>query len=78
LLSGDELGANPPSAINNNLQANANSPDDSTNRRLATAFNFLLSKDGDTVTAFLRSLGISSTEKSGFVIDPAQFNQIKN
>jgi outer membrane protein OmpA-like peptidoglycan-associated protein len=78
LLSGDELAANPPSAINNNLQANANSPDDSNNRRLATAFNFLLSKDGDTVTAFLRSLGISSTEKSGFVIDPAQFNQIKN
>ena len=79
LLLGNELATNIPSAINNNAQAsNANSPDDSANRRLATAFNFLLSKDGDTVTAFLRSLGISSTEKSGFVIDPAQFNQIKN
>jgi hypothetical protein len=80
LLSGNELAANRPSAINNNAQANnaTNNPDDSANRRLATAFNFLLSKDGDTVTAFLRSLGISNTEKSGFVIDPAQFNQIKN
>jgi outer membrane protein OmpA-like peptidoglycan-associated protein len=79
LLLGNELAANRPSAISNNAQAsNANSPDDSANRRLATAFNFLLSKDGDTVTAFLRSLGISNTEKSGFVIDPAQFNQIKN
>ncbi len=78
LLLGNERAANSPSAINNNAQANANSPDDSANRRLANAFNFLLSKDGDTVTAFLRSLGISSTEKSGFVIDPAQFNQIKN
>jgi hypothetical protein len=80
LLSGNELAANRPSAINNNAQANnaTNNPDDSANRRLATAFNFLLSKDGDTVTTFLRSLGISNTEKSGFVIDPAQFNQIKN
>ncbi|MEI6329104.1 MAG: OmpA family protein [Pseudanabaena sp. ELA645] len=79
LLLGSELAANIPSAISNNAQAsNANSPDDSANRRLATAFNFLLSKDGDTVTAFLRSLGVSTTEKSGFVIDPAQFNQIKN
>ncbi|MCY7334190.1 MAG: hypothetical protein LH649_16385, partial [Pseudanabaena sp. CAN_BIN31] len=51
---------------------------DSANRRLATAFNFLLTSNGDTVTAFLRAIGVSTTEKSGFAIAPDQLSNLKN
>jgi len=73
MLLGNELNAsNPP-------EDNVRDPaTESANRRLATAFNFLLTSNGDTVTAFLRAIGVSNTEKSGFVISPDQLNQIKN
>ena len=51
--------------------------DNIANRRLATAFNFLLSNNGDTVTAFLRAIG-ANTEKSGFAIAPDQLSNLKN
>lgn len=51
---------------------------DSNNRRIVSALNFLLSSNGDTVTAFLRSIGVSPTEKNGFVIAPDQLLNLKN
>lgn len=65
---------NSPSNENNGKVA----ANDMANRRLATAFNFLLNNNGDTVTAFLNSLGISTTEKSGFAINPDRFSNLKN
>jgi outer membrane protein OmpA-like peptidoglycan-associated protein len=64
---------NPPS---NN--SDLSSPADGANRRLATAFNFLLTTNGDTVTALLQAMGISTSEKSGFVIAPDQLLNLKN
>ncbi len=55
----------------------ADPANDLANRRLATAFNFLLSNNGDTVTAFLRAIG-ANTEKSGFAIAPDQLSNLKN
>jgi outer membrane protein OmpA-like peptidoglycan-associated protein len=55
----------------------ADPANDIANRRLATAFNFLLSSNGDTVTAFLRAIG-ANTEKSGFAIAPDQLSNLKN
>ena len=67
------------SAITNNVPVPlAVNPSDSANLRLATAFNFLLNNDGDTVTALLRAMGISTTERSGFVINPDQLSSLKN
>jgi outer membrane protein OmpA-like peptidoglycan-associated protein len=62
--------------INNEDKANIPA-NDIANRRLATAFNFLLSSNGDTVTAFLRAIG-ANTEKSGFAIAPDQLSNLKN
>jgi outer membrane protein OmpA-like peptidoglycan-associated protein len=73
MLLGNEL------TVNNSADSPANvNPTDGATRRLATAFNFLLTSDGDTVTALLRAMGISTTEKSGFVIDPDQLSNLKN
>ena len=59
---------------------------DGSNRRLATAFNFLLSNEGDTLTALLQAMGIrtsqntaqNNTQSSGFVIAPDQLSNLKN
>ena len=59
---------------------------DGSNRRLATAFNFLLSNEGDTLTALLQAMGISTsqntaqnnTQSSGFAIAPDQLSNLKN
>ncbi|PZO44533.1 MAG: hypothetical protein DCF19_01950 [Pseudanabaena frigida] len=51
---------------------------DRANRRLATAFNFLLPNQGDTVTAFLQAMGISASERNGFTIDPDRLSNLKN
>ncbi|WP_103669555.1 OmpA family protein [Pseudanabaena sp. BC1403] len=76
MLIGNELTAsNPPSNSEDIVNAPANN---SANRRLATAFNFLLSNNGDTVTAFMRAIGVSTTEKSGFAINPDQLSNLKN
>ncbi len=76
MLIGNELTASNP--ISNN-EGNMRDPaTDSANRRLATAFNFLLTNNGDTVTAFLRAIGVSTTEKSGFAISPDQLSNLKN
>jgi hypothetical protein len=72
MLLGNDLNNNTA-----NSPANIN-PTDGATRRLATAFNFLLTSEGDTVTALLRAMGISTTEKSGFVIDPDQLSNLKN
>jgi outer membrane protein OmpA-like peptidoglycan-associated protein len=52
-------------------------PTDGANRRLATALNFLLSSDGDTIASLLRAMGIDTSEKSGFVVDPDQLSNLK-
>lgn len=76
MLVGNELTASNPSS---NSENNGLSPaTDSANRRLATAFNFLLTSNGDTVTAFLKAIGVSTTEKSGFAISPDQLSNLKN
>lgn len=66
--------------IDNPLSSDSDllNPADGANRRLATAFNFLLTNNGDTVTAFLQSMGISTSEKSGFAITPDQLSNLKN
>ncbi len=69
LLLGDEL---------NNISLNASAPTERANRRLASALNFLLTSNGDAVTAFLQGMGLSTTQKSGFVIDPDQLSNLKN
>ncbi len=51
---------------------------DRANSRLATAFNFLLPNQGDTVTAFLQAMGISTSERNSFTIDPDQLSNLKN
>ena len=51
---------------------------DSASRRLATAFNFLLSDRGDTVTALIQAMGISTSQRSGFAIDLDRLLNIKN
>jgi hypothetical protein len=61
-----------------NAIAATTTANNSNNRRLVSALNFLLSNNGDTVTAFLRSIGVSPTEKSGFVIAPDQLLNLKN
>ena len=71
LLLGDEIAPN-------NTSLNASAPAERANRRLATALNFLLTSNGDTVTAFLQGMGLSTTEKSGFVINPDQLSNLKN
>ncbi|PZV16206.1 MAG: hypothetical protein DCF20_08675 [Pseudanabaena sp.] len=48
------------------------------NKRIASAFNFILANDVDTVAALLRSMVIITNEKSGFVIDPDQLSNLKN
>ena len=74
MLLGNELAASNITGLNNDV----NAPDDSKNRRLATAFNFLLTSNGDTLTALLQAMGISTAERSGFVIDPDQLSNLKN
>ena len=64
--------------LGNDIPTIIATPSDGANRRLATALNFLLSSNGDTVTAMIKAMGLSSTEKSGFVVDPEKLNQIKN
>ena len=71
MLLGNELAT---SNQDNAIDPVANNAD----RRLATAFNFLLTSNGDTVTAFLRAIGVSATEKSGFAIAPDQLSNLKN
>ncbi|MFN6066154.1 MAG: hypothetical protein ACK45T_03090, partial [Pseudanabaena sp.] len=59
---------------------------ESSTRRLATAFNFLLSNQGDTLTALLQAMGISTSQntaqnnvqKSGFEIAPDQLLNLIN
>jgi outer membrane protein OmpA-like peptidoglycan-associated protein len=47
-------------------------------RRLATAFNFLLTSNGDAVTAFVRALEMNEAERTGFVISDDQLSNLKN
>ncbi|WP_156341300.1 TonB-dependent receptor [Pseudanabaena sp. 'Roaring Creek'] len=63
---------------NNNESKGSEPVASSADRRLATAFNFLLTNKGDTTTAFLRAIGLSPTEKSGFAIDPERLSNLKN
>lgn len=78
-LIGNELAANNfPNNPNNNESKVSEPVATSADRRLATAFNFLLTNKGDTTTAFLRAIGLSPTEKSGFVIDPERLSNLKN
>lgn len=73
LLGNEETSNNTGLSIND-----VNAPSDSSNRRLASAFNFLLTSNGDTLTALLQSMGLSTSERSGFVIDPEQLSNLKN
>ena len=74
MLLGNERAAN-----NTELGINTvNAPSDSSNRRLASAFNFLLTSNGDTLTALLQAMGLSTSEKSGFVVEPEQLSNLKN
>ena len=67
------------SATTNNVPIPlAVNPADSANLRLATVFTFLLTNEGNTVTALLRAMGISTTERSGFAINPDQLSNLKN
>ncbi|MBD2189073.1 OmpA family protein [Pseudanabaena mucicola] len=47
-------------------------------RRLATAFNFLLTGNGDVVTAFIRALEMNDVAKTGFAIPADQLPNLKN
>ncbi len=75
LRSNESIADSSPNNNENNTNIATN---DMANRRLATAFNFLLNNNGDPVTAFLSSIGISTAEKSGFAINPDQFSNLKN